>query len=64
MNASSPVGVMLGYSVAAISMNVIGLNNSWRIGFASLFVFMSSCGLYFLCLDNKYLDIFYNEKRS
>ncbi|EGR30534.1 major facilitator superfamily protein, putative [Ichthyophthirius multifiliis] len=64
MQAFVPLGVMLGYTTAALLINITGWNFSWRLGFASMFLFTSIVALYFLLQDNKNLDILYLEKKG
>ena len=56
------IGVMAGYIVGAISVNVLEEYMNWRFAFQLQGYFMILIGICFLCSDNEALDIFVKLK--
>ena len=62
LQSSVPLGVMVGYSTAAVLITITGYELSWRIAFAVIFFLTSFTALFFFFTDNKNVDILHYEK--
>lgn len=62
VQASVPLGVMIGYSGIAVIYTVTKFENSWRIGFAFLFVLTTITAVFFSLIPNEYIDVLQEEK--
>jgi MFS family permease len=58
----TPLGVMIGYSLAAFLLNYSNSASAWRWAFVSQAVLSIPIGIYLFFVDNSCLDIFFDIK--
>lgn len=62
LQSSVPLGVMVGYSTAAVLITITGYELSWRIAFAVISLLTTFTAIFFFFADNKNVDILHYEK--